>query len=419
MERKLQLAVFLITFMLLLVFTNLQFFGCASTKPKEKTPEQLKAVQDSLFQLHKNELARLFSFGFEPYKHRDYSKAKRYFKRVAEKDTSGVYGRVLYQRLGDCYLRLNMPDSAEWAYRVGVGRLPNNSYFYAALGYIFRAGGRTDEAIGMYEKLIELVPDSSSYHSILGELYIKADEPDKAISSYQTAVQLNPSDQKSQEVLGNLQSQYGSIDDVIATQKTLVENDPENMKYRLDLAQTYHKAGEFESAIEQLILVIEKEPQNTLALEFLGDSYKNIDKFNDAVAIYKRILESNADDKKNLCNLSMCYTSLGRFTTAMREVGKALRLDANYGLAYITRGMVYETSAEKCVSQKGGKVAFDDKLVYKMAYDSYVRAKQDLEWRQDAERRLSYLATLIPTREDIFMHQNQTTPRGECYQWIQ
>jgi tetratricopeptide (TPR) repeat protein len=361
----------------------------------------------------------MFSFGFEPYKHGDYSKAKRYFKRVAEKDTSGIYGKVLYQRLGDCYLRLNMPDSAEWAYMTGVGRLPNNPYFYAALGYIFRAGGRTDEAIGMYEKLTELEPDSSSYHSTLGELYIKADEPDKAIASYQTSVQLNPSDQKSQEVLSNLQAQYGSIDDVIATQKALVENDPENMKYRLDLAQTYHKASEFENAIEQLLLVIEKEPQNLRALEFLGDSYKNIDRFTDAVAIYNRILESNPDDKKNLCNLAMCYTSLGRFTTAMREVGKALRIDANYGLAYITRGMVYEASAERCVSQKGGKIAFDDKLVYKMAYDNYERAKRDIEWKTDADRRLSYLSTLIPTREDLFMHQNKTTPRGECYQWIQ
>jgi len=287
------------------------------------------------------------------------------------------------------------------------------------LGYIYRAGGRTEEAIETYETLVELVPDSAGYHKYLGELYVRVEENDKAIEAYQNAVELNPSDQESQEVLGRLLSQAGEIDMVIETQKNLVESDPENMKYRMSLAQTYHRAGEFENAIEQLKIVISNDAENILALELLGDSYKQTDKFNDAVSIYKQILAKNENDKKNLCNLAMCYTSLGRYTTALGEVAKALRIDANYGLAYLTRGMIYEASAERCVSQNGGKITYDDKLVYKLAYDQFQRAARDLEWKNDAERRMAYLETLIPTREDEFMHSNQKTPRRECYQWIQ
>jgi tetratricopeptide (TPR) repeat protein len=420
-QKKSQLFVFAGVLLLLIVLMNVNFFGCATTGPKSKelTPEQKKAIQDSLFQIHKNELSRLFSFGFEPYKHGDYEKAKRYFRLVAEKDTSGIYGRVLYQRLGDCYLRLNIPDSAEWAYKVGIVRQPDNPYFYTALGYIYRAGGRTEEAIETYETLVELVPDSASYHKYLGELYVRVEENAKAIEEYQKTVELNPRDQESQEVLSRLLSQAGEIDKVIETQKSLVESDPENMKYRMNLAQTYHRAGEFENAIEQLKIVTSKEAENILALELLGDSYKQTDKFNDAVTIYRQILAKNKNDKKNLCNLAMCYTSLGRYTTAMGEVAKAQRIDTNYGLVYLTRGMIYEASAEKCVSQNGGKITYDDKLVYKLAYDEFQRATRDLEWKNDADRRMAYLETLIPTREDEFMHSNQKTPRGECYQWIQ
>lgn len=421
MQKRTQFFVFIGILMLLLGSINLYFIGCASTSPQqlELTPEQQKAIQDSLVKIHEGKIRLKFSFGYEPYKQGDYQKAKRYFKEVAELDTGGIYGRVLYQRLGDCYLRLNLPDSAEWAYRIGIERLPNLPYFYEALGYIYRPQGRTDEAIEMYETLTKLVPDSVNYHRFLAQLYINTDETDKAIGSYQAIVRLDPTDQRSQEILSSLLAQTGDIEMVIESQKGLVERDPENMRYRMDLAQTYYRTSEFELAIEQFLVVTSKETDNIQAFEMLGDSYQQIEKFRDALNIYKQILQSTPDDKKNLCNLAICHVFLGNYRLAVNEVRKALRIDSNYGLAYLTRGMAYEASADKCVAEKGGTNSFDDKLVYKLAYDEFVKAKRDLEWKTDAERRMAYVESLIPTREDIFMHKDQKTPRGACYQWIE
>ncbi len=419
MQKRKQLWVFFAALILALALFNMSFFGCATTSAsKELTPEQKKAIQDSLFQIHKNDLARNFSFGFEPYKHGDYAKARKYFKVVAEKDTTGIYGKVLYQRLGDCFVRLNNPDSAEWAYKIGVERLPENPYFYTALGYIYRVQGRNEEAIETYENLVKLVPDSAGYHRYLGELYLKTDDPESAMEYYGTVVRLTPNDQQSQEILGQLQSQYGNIEDVIATQLSLIEGEPTNMKYRLDLARTYYQNSDFEKAIEQLRVVTEANPTDVHACEMLGDSYQQLDRYSDAANVYNTILNNDPNDKKNLCNLSMCYTSMERFPQARARANKALGIDRTYGLAHIALGMVYEATAEKCVSQRGGNVEFDDKLVYKMAYDEFTKAKSDLQWKSDAERRISYVQPLIPMREDLFMHKNQTTPRGECYQWI-
>jgi len=419
-QKKTQFFVFLAILVLLLVFINMHFLSCASTAPQqEMTPEQKKAIQDSLFNLHKREVQLQFSFGFEPYKQGDYEKAKRYFKRVAELDTSGIYGQALYQRLGDCYVRLQKPDSAEWSFKMGVERLPDEPYSYSMLGYLYRAGGRTDEAIEMYEILTRLRPDSVSYHQHLAQLYVSADETEKAIASFQKVVELNPADQRSQEVLGSLLARTGNIDQLIEIQKGLVERDPENIKYRMDLAQSYYRMSEFELLIEQLLVVTSKEADNILALEMLGESYQQLERYRDASDVYKSILKSRPDDKKNLCNLSMCYTYLGSYRSAMAEVRKALRIDSNYGLAYLTRGMIYETSADNCVSDKGGNADFDDKLVYKLAYDEFVKARRDLQWKSDADRRMSYVESLVPTREDLFMHQDRKTPRGACYDWIQ
>ena len=421
MQGKKQLGIVVALLVILLLATNLHFMGCAGTQPgKQKLSlERQKAIEDSLLNVHKRQLALLWSLGYEPYKQGNYEKAKKYFKQVAEKDTTGIYGRILYQALGTTYLQLNHPDSAEWAYKLGIDRNPDNPYSYKALGYIYRAQGRTEEGIDVYQRLIELEPDSASGYRYLGEMYLNADEHDKAIEAYQKVIQLAPDDKKSQQILDNLLAQTGDIDAVISQRESMVEQFPEDIKLRLDLAQSYFRAGLFEKSIGQLKIVTSKEPDNILALEILGESYQQTDKYNAAITTYNQILKIRPDDKKNLCNLAMSYTSLGRYTTAMRQVRKAFSIDSKYGLAYLTRGMIYETSAEKCVEQHGGKVAFDEKLVYKMAYDEYVKAKQDLEWKSDAERRIRYLETLIPTREDYFMHKNQTTPSGVCYEWIQ
>ncbi|MFH1943596.1 MAG: tetratricopeptide repeat protein [bacterium] len=419
MQRKKQLGVFAAILGILVIVAYFNFLSCATTAPqRELTPEQKKAIEDSIRQVYERQIGLTFSLGFEPYKQGDYQTAKRYFRKVAEMDTLGIYSNMLYQRLGDSFLRLNQPDSAEWAYQIGVERLPDDPYFYKSLGYIYRQSGRTDDAINMYKTLTKLEPDTVSHWRSLGELYIAARANDDALQTYQAIIRLAPNDKKSQEILDNLLAQTGDIDAVIAQRESMTNRFPEDMKLRMDLAQSYHRAGMFEKAIVQLNVVKQKEPQNVLALELLGDSYQQIERYSDAVGIYTDIIKIKPDDKKNICNLAMANNSLGRYSTAVTQIQRALRIDPNYGLAFLTRGMVYEASAEQCVEAAGGKITFNDKLVYQLAYDEYQKAKRDLEWKSEAERRIRYVETLIPTTEDRFMNKNVTSPQGACYEWI-
>jgi len=420
-QRRTHLTIVIIIAALVCISALTNFFGCASsgsaTKPFD--PARQKAIQDSLFNIHKTWITIRYSLGYEPYKQHDYAKAKRYFRLVAENDTTGIYANRIYNQLGTCYLQLGEPDSAEWAYKLGISNVPDRPYPYKALGYIYRQQNRNGEAIDIYEKLTTLEPDSAVHYRSLGQLYVQTDQQDKAIQAYQKVIEIEPNDKRSQEVLDNLIAQTGDIDAVIAQRETMVERFPDDMKLRLDLGQSYHRIGEFEKAIPHLKLVLDNESDNLLANELIGDCYQQTDQFSAAIEIYQGILEKDPEDKKNMCNLALSLTSLGRYTAAMQQVRKSLRIDSNYGLAYLTRGIIYETTADKCVRQAGGNVTFDDKLVYKMAYDEYQRAARDLEWKPDAERRLDGIKTLIPTREDYFMHNNQKLPRSACYEWIQ
>jgi tetratricopeptide (TPR) repeat protein len=142
-QAKKQIVVFILIIVFLLISANIIFQGCAGTSSKKPTltPEREKAIQDSLYNVHKRKVALLYSFGFEPYKQGDFNKAKKYFIQISEMDTSDIYSNVLYKNLGRIFLQQNIPDSAEWAYKTDLEKNPNSIYSYKALGYLYRVQG--------------------------------------------------------------------------------------------------------------------------------------------------------------------------------------------------------------------------------------------------------------------------------------
>lgn len=418
MYQKIKSFIYFLSIVLILLLTQLYFNSCGGTATKKGlTPEQKQAKQDSLFKEHKKKVDMLMSFGWEPFKQKNYEKAKKYFRKIANIDTTGIYGSILYQNLGTCYLQLNKPDSAEWAYKRGIKNVPDEPYNYNALGYIYRRQGKDQKAIEMYEKLTKLQPDSADHFHQLGTLYANNYQNQKAITAYQKAVNLEPNNTEYQEILSNLLSATGDTDKIIKQKREMVKLEPENMRFRFQLAKSYHSAAKFDSAIVNFKIVIKNQPDNIDALELLADSYQSINKFTQAIDIYKTIIDKNSDDKKNLCNLASAYTSLGRYTTARSTVNRALRIDNQYGLAYLTLGKIYETAADRNIRKNDGKTSYDDKLVYKIAYDQYVKAKKDLAYKRDAENRIQALKPVIPSTEDGFLH-DYDTPKNEVYDWI-
>ena len=71
-----------------------------------------------------------------------------------------------------------------------------------------------------------------------------------------------------------------------------------------------------------------------------------------------------------------------------------------------------------------GSLNFDDKLIYRKANNQYKRALRDLEYRNEAERKMNYLKEFLPSKEDEFFNKDRKLPNGkhvvklDCYKWI-
>jgi len=421
---KTKLMLFTGILLMLAMTINLGFLGCGGSA-KTLTPERQKAIQDSLDTIQKRKVQLKFSLGWERYKQQNYERALPYLRQVAKMDTFNLFDKLLYQSLGTCYLQLNKADSAEYAYKLGVERNPSYAYSYKALAHIYKSTQRYEVASQMYQKVVELEPDVAENWHELGKIYNLMGDLENAKDAYGNAVRLAPTNAQIQEEYGVLLEKMGGASahfaELEAAKKAIIEQEPDNLQHRIDLAKLYFDNGRYPKAVEQLIIVTEKEPKRIYALELLGESYQQTDQYRKAIDIYNKILAIQPDDKKNMCSLAISYASRGQYRTALNQVQKVIRMDMNFGLAYSTKGYIYETAAEKCLAQKDNKIDFYDKMVYKLAYDEYMKAKKDFNVKEEAERHLNYLETQIPTREDLFMHKNKklSDAAATCYNtWI-
>lgn len=363
------------------------------------------------------ELAKSWSFGFENYKNKQYESAVKHFWQLARTDTINKFPKV-YRYLGDSYLKLEQPDSAQFVFEKGLEKYPEDAHLHRMVGFLKAQREQIDEAISEYQRVVELEPESKDDWKQLAALYVRADLVEEAIEAYDKVLQLDPDDIEAQKNKTALIASTGDIDAVIEEKEKIRTQDSTNAQVRYDLGKLYFDQGEFEKSIERFKEFLQLSPNDVGAMEYIANSYQRVEKYRQAIEEFKKILETDPQNKRALAEISRSYRGLGNFTAARTYANRALAVDNAYGLAWIALGEVYEAAAERCVNKKDGKVEFNDKLVYKLAYDQYERAKRDLEYRPEAERHISFLQGVLPTKEDMFMHKDQKKPQGECYTWI-
>jgi tetratricopeptide (TPR) repeat protein len=393
--------------------------GCATVPPKPTvSPERQKAIQDSLRKIWDRQLNIAWSTGYENHKNKLYRDAIRPFWRVVELDTVKRFPD-LYTFLGDCYLKLNQPDSAEIVYRLGTIKYPDKAFYHRSLAWLLAGHNQSEEAIKQYRQAIALDPNVAADYKALGGLLVAANQTTEARPVYQKLVELDPSDQDAQKILSQIQSALGDVDAALKTMENALANDPNNTTLLMNLGETYFKEQEYQKAIQHLTTLTQLNPDELYALELLGYSYQNLGQFKSAIAVYDKILAKKADHKKIICEMATCFKELQQYARARSVVNQALKIDNTYGLAYIVRGEIYEACADDCISQRAKKISkFDDKLVYKMAYDEYTKAANDVQFSDEAKKKLNYVQPEIPTKEDIFMNKNKKQADMPCYSWI-
>ncbi len=410
-------------FALALIVTTSFMTGCATTGAGEKkvelSPERQKAIQDSLDKVFIYQLDLNFSIGNEHRKNKNYKDAVKPFWKVVKLDTINRFPDI-FTFLADCYMKLDQPDSALIVFTMGTERAPQKIHNHRMRAYLLAAKGEREEAINEYYKTIEMDPHKIEDYKSLGNLLIGENRLDEALQTYEKIVNLAPEDADAQKTYSSLIAETGGdITDIIAAKEDALIKNPEDTRLMFELGELYFKQVEYKNAIVKFSMFLEKNPDDVRALEYLGNSYQNNEEYKKAISIYEKVIKLQADHLKVISEMAACYRELKQYPKARTIVNSAIKIDSNYGYAHIVKGSIYEATADACINQRDKKIVnIDDKLVYKLAYDEFQLAANDIQYQDVARNRMNYVKQDIPTPQDKFMYPNKVKAELPCYNWI-
>jgi len=395
--------------------------GCATTGGQEVqvSPERHKAIQDSLFKAYTYQLDLNFSIANEHYKNKNYRDAINPFWKVVNLDTINRFQDV-FTFLGQSYMKLEIPDSALMVFTLGTERAPQKIHNHRMRAYLLAAKGEQAGAVEEYQKTIELDPNKVEDYKSLGTLLIAENRLDEALETYKKIVELDPADADAQGTYARLiGSTGGDINDIIAANEDALTKNPEDTNLMFTLGEQYFKIAEYKKSAEKFTMYLGKKPDDIRALEFLGNAQQNNEQYREAIASYEKALAIQADHIKVISEMAACYRELKQFSKARSVINSAIKINSSYGYAHIVKGSIYEATADDCIGQRAKKVVnIDDKLVYKLAYDEFRQATNDVQYADQAKNRMKYIEIDIPTKQDEFMFPNKTKAELDCYKWI-
>lgn len=377
---------------------------------------------------------RKWSLFSEYHKNADYETALPYGFEILEINPAKF--KTIFLKLEDCIVYLHdstdasedvknsLADTLMFVYDLAIKTQPQNAaYYYKKKGYYLESWytGRELDAIEAYRKAYELDKDLDFYYvDRLGLLYIKLanEENDfrlKAFQLYQEASTKDPNNPLPIERMKNLAE---NIEQLIEITYNAWKLDKENIQKAWQYSSITYKIGEYEKAIEPLEFLVQRVPDNETYWALLATSYQKTEKYQKAINAYKKALELNKNVREYLLNIGICYKELGQFSTARNYFYQAAELSKGWGLPYIYEATLYQAAVLKC-----GSFEFMDKVVLKLAVDTYAKAKAiDPSVASLADDAIRSLSNSIPTKEEYFFRKlksGQTIKiEGNCYNWI-
>lgn len=406
---------------ILLFVTGLGLISCVppSPEPVEKTaPAAPKPPTDH------TKCDLYLSFAYSYYQNQNWKSAIENYRKMIDHGCEEEYAQDIFLYWGRAYQQLASEnpvylDSALFVYLKGEKYLPNDLYLKKYIAYIYHLQNKIDLEIREYEKMIELNPNDIELYRTLAKLYFSNQRWNDVVYISNEILKISPNDEQAKNDLILAYQKLGK--DPIQIIRDNWEKSP-SVRSGLEYATALKQARDFERAIQVYQKITQIDSRNLEAWQNLADLYQNKNSIPEALNalefIAKNLAPRDLDVIQKICTN---YTKLANFPAAYSWAEKAVSIGG--AQAYKIRADLYYTAADYCIGSE--KMTFEDKLVYKLAYDDYKKALELGD--SSVKNRLDNLKDyLIPTTEEWFFNNfdaqgNRRTsfrPNKACYNWI-
>ena len=268
---------------------------------------------------------------------------------------------------------------AEAALTRAVAKSPFHQRARRLLGQLLQEGGRSQDAIGVYEEMLRIKPDDAETHFAIGSVlleedptaalpyleeasrlapsqsrfltslgvaYLKTGRMSEAEATLRRAIALSPDDPSIRNNLGIVLIQSRRFGEAIEELNALLENHPEFVAARNNLAIALAESGDLARAEREVRQAIEKSPDYLDALLTLAAILDRGGRLDEEYSVLQRAFELSPDRVDVRNRLAMCAALVGRCDHTIELVGdgvespEEMTADLNLSIA-------------KCLEQQG------------------------------------------------------------------
>ena len=208
------------------------------------------------------------SSGIDKYLRKEYEAAARDFEKSISLHPTSSFGTDATKYLAQTYLRLGNTDKAIESYKRGIELHRDRDDLRVALGNLYYAEDRYQEAVFEYQEAVRINSSSSSNHYSLGQGYLKMGKYGQAEQEFRTVLRMEPDSPYGNYGLGLTYSQREKFERAIEKFEKAVRKDNHFYDAYAEIGYAYADMGEMNRAREMLAYLEEKDTDlaSTLAL---------------------------------------------------------------------------------------------------------------------------------------------------------
>ncbi|NQV43141.1 MAG: hypothetical protein HQ506_12395 [Candidatus Marinimicrobia bacterium] len=391
--------------------------------PPQATAEELaameKARKDSVRKANSRYCMKHLSFATEYYKNKAYPDALFNYKKLFEYEcVDEKMAKNVYVYMGNSYRELDHLDTALIYYDEGLSVIPQNKYLWENKLFTLKMMDDEDLLLDAKVDMYAAFPSDSVLGEELAEDYIRLGMYPEAKDMADHLLTTNPASKNLRNIVReSIEAQGGDVRGFVEEE---YNKNPDNISNSRDLVQILRDAGESDKAILVLESILNRSPGMTDIMKLLVEAYRELGQTKTVISWLKKLNTANPEDVRIYFDMTQAYIIDGQLISARSWADKAINMDSNNGQAYANRATVYEAAGMACA---GSIPDFDDKLVFMMAYEDYLTAKDKGYFK--ATNKIDFLKEArIPQQGDWFFNRDEyvksgkAAPKKECYSWL-
>ena len=256
--------------------------------------------------------------------------------------------------LGQIRLSQSDNEAAAKELQAALALEPANGGALKALGDVYGAMRRYEEAEATYRKAIELRPSDPAAYNYLGRFYFNRERLPNAELSFRREIELTPDAYLAHSNLGAIYLQMGRYSEALEQLEKSVSIAPSARGYT-NLGAAYYYLKRYQDAVAPYRRAVEIAPKNSTYWGNLADAYRWIPDLRDqapaafrhAIELLEQEIQVDLRNPRLRARLAMYYASIGERPRALAEIAEALKLDSSQAYVQYRAALVYEQLGDR------------------------------------------------------------------------